>query len=75
MGSRWQNDITLFWVGTTQTLADSSYRPKYDGFLNMIEETGPNMEMDIIEANTDIDYGNIGKSWLNPTRNGGEGSF
>ena len=52
-----------------------SYRPKYDGFLNMIEETGPNMEMDIKETNTDIDYGNIGKSQLNPTRNGGEGSF
>ena len=41
----------------------------------MIEETGPNMEMDIKETNTDIDYGNIGKSQLNPTRNGGEGSF
>ena len=33
-------------------------RPKYDDFLDMIEETKP--KMDIEESNTDLDYGNTG---------------
>ena len=34
-------------------------RPRYDGLFEMIEEkTGPNMEMDIEEYGTDLDYGN-----------------
>ena len=33
-------------------------RSRYDDFLDMIEETRPNM--DIEESNTDLDYGNTG---------------
>ena len=32
-------------------------RPRYDGFFDIIEETGPNMDMDIEEYGTDLDYG------------------
>ena len=30
---------------------------RYDDFFDLIEETGPNMEMDIEEYDTDLDYG------------------
>ena len=33
-------------------------QPRFDSFLDLIEETGPNMEMDIDEYGTDLDYGN-----------------
>ena len=33
-------------------------RPRYDGFFDLIEETGLNMDMDIKEYGTDLDYGN-----------------
>ena len=33
-------------------------RPRFDGFFDLIEETGPNMDLDIEDYGTDLDYGN-----------------
>ena len=39
-------------------------KSRYDSFLDVLEETGTNMEMDIEEYDMDLDYGNTDKSLL-----------